>query len=490
MSFYADWVAEMALASEEVRESYAQKPVKNLKQCFKLLKEDYSLMGQNKIRNFLPQHKERLPGEAMGRLLKRAIHPERPDRYLVALFRSHLMQHCFSDIRRLSGYVQHDQYHRFTADTHIMQAMREVRRVYKDPQKELGLLKEFSLSKKDWQILMWTAVFHDIAKGLPGHHAIVGEKKAKQSLKKWGFAKDFTEEVAWLVKNHLKLSEAAFRKNPDSPQTWQELKDSGVLGKRLWRLGVFTFIDIRATNPEAWNTWKERLLFDLIKVMDEEATRNILSLKQMAQRKKVKVEPVFELVDKAVLSEIPVGVLLRESMELEGLSKKESLKPLLLQKRQGELWVRLHSVQNGKGTLVDFVSQLYLSGYNIRHACISSSKDYGAYDWFKVKTSKSLTSLEKILNLKVQGKVELKPVKFDRILITHRDDTEVIISFRGKDQRGLLVSAVQALFSWGLEVRWARVHTWGRQIDDVFSVLPRSDIDLVVEELRKEFVRD
>ncbi len=487
VSFYTDWITQSALASQNKLETYTQKDLTSLQWCFEYLEEDYSILMQNRIRHFLPTLGEKVTGRKLGKILKKAMGVYHKDRYIVALFRSHLMQYCFPDIKRLTGWVQHDQYHRFTADTHIMQAMREVRRVYKSPKKSMGLLREFSLSKDDWEILMWTALYHDIAKGLEGDHAIVGEKIVKRDFKKFGFPDKLANEVCWLVKNHLLLSKAAFRQNPESPQTWQELSAKGVKGKRLIRLGVFTLIDIRATNPDAWNSWKERLLYDLMKTMEENATRKAVSLRQLANKKQVEVEPIFAMIDKTVLSEISVDILLQDSLDLEKYARVKSLPPLVVRVKQNDIWIRLHSHTEANEVLADFVTKLYVSGCNISHACINSDGKYGVYDWFRVKTGKSPEQLEKILRLKTSGLNKLGQIFFDRITITHRDKNEVIISFRGKDQQGLLVAAVNALFSWKLEVKWARAHTWGNQIEDIFSVAPHPKIDKIIEGLEKKF---
>jgi [protein-PII] uridylyltransferase len=53
------------------------------------------------------------------------------------------------------------------------------------------------------------------------------------------------------------------------------------------------------------------------------------------------------------------------------------------------------------------------------------------------------------------------------------DDHEWVFSFRARDQKGLLLSAIQTLHEEEMEIIWAKVHTWGRQIDDVFGLIPK-----------------
>jgi len=68
------------------------------------------------------------------------------------------------------------------------------------------------------------------------------------------------------------------------------------------------------------------------------------------------------------------------------------------------------------------------------------------------------------------------------------DQEEWIFSFKGRDQRGILLAAAQSLHEEGLSLRWARVHTWGQQVEDVFSVRPSGQVETTLERLRMRFV--
>ena len=87
-------------------------------------------------------------------------------------------------------------------------------------------------------------------------------------------------------------------------------------------------------------------------------------------------------------------------------------------------------------------------------------------------------------------------VRFDVISLTSETNEEWVISFRGKDQPGALLQAASALFEQGAEIQWARVHTWGRQIDDVFGIKPlkgsnsKNLVDKLIEALSKAMSND
>ena len=121
--------------------------------------------------------------------------------------------------------MQHDQYHRYAVDAHSLQVMREVQRL-RMKHNHLGKkLEPFvkQLSARDWEILLWTALYHDLCKGRQGDHSEEGAKLSKKEMTKLGFSFRTTVEVSWMVEHHLSISKAAFKMNPREAATWQSL---------------------------------------------------------------------------------------------------------------------------------------------------------------------------------------------------------------------------------------------------------------------------
>jgi [protein-PII] uridylyltransferase len=82
----------------------------------------------------------------------------------------------------------------------------------------------------------------------------------------------------------------------------------------------------------------------------------------------------------------------------------------------------------------------------------------------------------RLLSLLASGadrKTELPKVEFEAVDVLSTDEQEWVVSFRGRDVRGALLAAAERLaLKTGVSIRWAKVHTWGRQLDDVFGVTP------------------
>ncbi|MCJ8276803.1 MAG: HD domain-containing protein, partial [Bdellovibrionales bacterium] len=473
VSFHADWVSERCRTSLAKIKKYEEKTLQTWSEAFKVIESDSSLQAQALVRRSLYEtkgfKKEKASKEKVGKHLRKAMSIKVEDNHIIALFRSQLVSHAIPNFTKIIGLVQHDQYHRFSVDAHLLQTVREVKRVFDHP-KLLGKLAYYceKLTLKDWEVLRWTALYHDIAKGSGGDHEKKGQQMVKRDLKAFGFPESFVNEVAWMVEQHLLMSTAAFRKNPRSPKTWQELYDTGVKGKRIYLLTLFTAIDIRATNPEAWSHWKEGLLYELGETLRNPSSEKYYDFVQGLKKKSLKVPPQFiEQLDLAVIESIPSRILLDDfSKILNG----QELEPLVFRDKKNQIWVRFHSAKDKKGLMLEFALTLSALGCNIRQASVLTDKKMGAYDWFFVRTNKDL----KVLKKQLLHNTSFQPERcsFSQIDLMSADENEWVLSFRAKDKKGLLVSAIQSIYDQNLEIIWAKVHTWGRQIEDIFGVLP------------------
>ncbi|MCB0355951.1 MAG: HD domain-containing protein [Bdellovibrionales bacterium] len=490
VSFYSDWIFERAKTSEKKLNQYRLQNLKKLPEAFNYLQQDTSLQAQEVVRNHLNLLTNDHQQVLLGSLLKKIFKSWPQEKYVRALFSSGLLELCLPELHRLRGLVQHDQYHRFTVRAHLLQCMREVLRLRSRP-KNLGRLSQWVkvLTEDDWQILLWTALFHDMAKGKKGDHSTQGAELVKKEFVKMKISLRQTVEVAWMVQNHLLLSTAAFRRDPQDPKTWEKLHELGVKGSRLVRLAVFTALDIRATNMEAWNDWKEKLLNQLVLSVQSPKATQFMQLLSAAQAKKIKISSQFlSALDPSLVESIPTKILIKD-YQLVKKSKKD-LEPLVWKDQRGFLWVRFHRREDKSGLFVLFTQSLFSAGCNVQECFIQTFAKYGVYDWFYIKSNKTPTQLKKILNLlDFHSEIKVPKVQFDKITVMNEDPEQAVISFRGKNKSGALLTAAQALYDQGFDIIWARAHTWGRQIDDVFCIKKtQSDLGEKVSNLKKQLL--
>ena len=488
-SFYADWVVAYASSSGKAR-TEARLGLNSLAHAMNALKEKPSLLRQFEIRRRVEDMTKPHTAIEKGRALAKALNQDVSDDFLVSLHRTRLIETLIPDFKKVRGLVQHDHYHRYTADAHLVQALREVERVKRRPS-SLGKMGRWTreLSAQDWWVLKLTALFHDLAKGRKGDHSVEGAKLVDKYLTEWDYPEAVKQDVRWLVENHLIMSGAAFRQNPQSQSTWQRLFERGVEGKRLILLAVFTAIDIRATNPEAWTSWKSQLLSDLVEHMRSPQAVSLHAHLEYAKKKKVLQAENWLLQIDPVLAEFLSPKVLIEDLKEASLSQVDLAPKVITRDRR--VWVRFHQRQDKTGVFAQFVEQLFGLGLSVRISSIQTLEGIGVYDWFCLRTEKPARQLSKWLSPRAavtshQNKVP--KVTFQSIDLVVSEQDEWILSFRGKDQRGLLWAAAQALVEENLSVRWARVHTWGHQVEDVFGVRPFGEVQEKLERLRARFV--
>lgn len=174
---------------------------------------------------------------------------------------------------RIVGQMQHDLFHVYTVDEHILNVLANLRRYAKVELKhEFPLCSELFSDFKKPYLLYLAALFHDIAKGRNGDHSRLGTIDARRFCKLHGLAKHETELVAWLVDAHLKMSSTAQKSDLSDPEVIQQFARLVETEERLIALYLLTVADIRGTSPVVWNAWKARLLESLFY-----ATRNVLN---------------------------------------------------------------------------------------------------------------------------------------------------------------------------------------------------------------------
>lgn len=183
---------------------------------------------------------------------------------LYAMSRLGILPRYLPAFRRIVGQMQHDLFHAYTVDEHILRVVRNLSRfsmadhAHEYPRAS-RLIAEFDQS---W-LLYVTALFHDIAKGRGGDHSELGAREAQKFCDGHGMTGDQTELVVYLVRHHLLMSMTAQKKDLSDPLVIHAFADSVGSERRLNALYLLTIADIRATGPTIWNTWKGRLLDDL-----------------------------------------------------------------------------------------------------------------------------------------------------------------------------------------------------------------------------------
>jgi [protein-PII] uridylyltransferase len=175
-----------------------------------------------------------------------------------------VLSHCLPPFRRIVGQMQHDLFHVYTVDQHILTVLRNVRR-FVTPQHvhEYPLCSQLIAQFEPKSILYIAALFHDIGKGRGGDHSDIGQRAVRRFGRSMNLSPIDLDLAIFLVKHHLTLSMVA--QKTDLSDTDVIAKFANIVGteQRLTALYLLTVADIRGTSPKVWNAWKAKLIEDL-----------------------------------------------------------------------------------------------------------------------------------------------------------------------------------------------------------------------------------
>ncbi|WP_119355229.1 [protein-PII] uridylyltransferase [Azohydromonas sediminis] len=166
--------------------------------------------------------------------------------------------------RRIVGQMQHDLFHVYTVDQHILMVLRNVRRFFiPEHAHEYPFCSQLALQWDRPWLLYIAALFHDVAKGRGGDHSDLGAMEVRRFCRQHGVGGDDAKLVEFLVQHHLSMSRIAQKEDLSDPEVIAAFARLVGDPRRLNALYLLTVADIRGTSPKVWNAWKGKLLEDL-----------------------------------------------------------------------------------------------------------------------------------------------------------------------------------------------------------------------------------
>ena len=162
------------------------------------------------------------------------------------------------------GQMQHDLFHTYTVDQHTLFLVGNLRRFASEEYKsEFPLCSEVFQEIAKPEILYIAGIFHDIAKGRGGDHSKLGVVDATHFCENHNLSNYDTNLVAFLIRHHLTMSATAQRCDIHDPDVLKKFSRTIQTIERLNYLYCLTVADIRATNENLWNGWRDSLLKQL-----------------------------------------------------------------------------------------------------------------------------------------------------------------------------------------------------------------------------------
>ena len=206
---------------------------------------------------FFPTEEER------DRLL-RILRP-RPGLYarLSDMHDSGLLGRMFPEFQKIYCHVIRDFYHKFTVDEHTLRTIRNLESLCtptaRSRERFAGLMAELPAP----ELLVLSLIFHDVGKWTNKNHSEEGVRMALGALRRIRLPEPDIATVAFLIRHHLQMSTAAFRRDAEDPDVVQRFAQLVGTEERLKLLCLLTLADVEAVGPDVMTPWKEELLWQL-----------------------------------------------------------------------------------------------------------------------------------------------------------------------------------------------------------------------------------
>ncbi|CAN1486157.1 GlnD UTP,GlnB (protein PII) uridylyltransferase [Rhabdaerophilaceae bacterium] len=199
--------------------------------------------------------------EANKLFLDILISKNNPEAVLRLMHETGVLGRFIPEFRRISAMMQFSMYHHYTVDEHTLRCIGLLARLDRGELGDDHPLSHNVLPGLSNRRALYVALFlHDIGKGRREAHEVVGARIARSLGPRLGLSLAETELVAWLVENHLLMSQTAQSRDISDPRTIGSFSGLVQSLERLRLLLVLTVCDIRGVGPGVWNGWKGQLL--------------------------------------------------------------------------------------------------------------------------------------------------------------------------------------------------------------------------------------
>jgi [protein-PII] uridylyltransferase len=208
--------------------------------------------------------KLRTEPEAQKIFLRLLLKHGNPERALRRMNELGALGAFIPDFEPIVAMMQFNVYHHYTVDEHTIQCVSTLAQIEREELvEELPIASRILREGVNRRVLYLGLFLHDIGKGRPEDHAVLGAQIARRVAPALGLKRTECETVEWLVRYHLLMSDTAQKRDISDPRTVRDFAKLVKTRERLDLLTVLTVCDIRGVGPGTWNNWKAQLLRQL-----------------------------------------------------------------------------------------------------------------------------------------------------------------------------------------------------------------------------------
>lgn len=403
--------------------------------------------------------------------------------------------------------MQFNVYHHYTVDEHTIQCISTLAQIERGELiEELPVASRILADGVNRRILYMALFLHDMGKGRPEDHSILGAQIARRVAPRLGLSAEESETVEWLVRYHLLMSDIAQKRDLSDPRTVRDFAKAVKTRERLDLLTVLTVCDIRGVGPTTWNNWKAMLLRQLYRDTATALEGGLESLNR-AQREDEAKRALRDVLTDWEPKELRAETARHYAPYWQGLTTETQavFARLLHGLRDDEIRIDLHpevardatracfALADHPGIFSRLAGALALVGANVVDARTYTSKDGYATAVFWIqdvegkpyevaKLPRLRGMIDKTLNGEIKARDALKDrdkvrkresqFRFPTHIVFDNEGSEIytIIEVDTRDRPGLLFDLTRTLAVNNIYIASAVIATYGAQVVDTFYV--------------------
>ena len=403
--------------------------------------------------------------------------------------------------------MQFNMYHSYTVDEHTIQVISNLAEIEREELRDdLPLASSILKEGVNRRVLYVAMLLHDIGKGRPEDHSVLGAQIARQVAPRFGLRKEEVETVEWLVRYHLLMSDMSQKRDISDPRTVRDFAKAVKTRKRLDLLTVLTVCDIRGVGPNVWNNWKAQMLRALHRATALALENGLEDVNR--ETREAKARKLFRDAMPNTWSEtqlrteigrhygtywqgLPTGAQVRFAHMLQDIAADE-FKVELEPDDERDATRALFANEDHPGVFTRLAGALSLVGANIIDARTFTSKDGYATSVFWLQDgdghpyeANRLPRLRGMIEKTLRGEVitsdalqgrEIKkrerPFAVPTSITFDNEGSEIytIVEVDTRDRPGLLYDLTRTLADANIYIATATIATYGAQVVDVFYV--------------------
>ncbi|WOI56937.1 [protein-PII] uridylyltransferase [Palleronia sp. LCG004] len=449
-----------------------------------------------------------------------------PDRALRRMNELGVLGAFLPEFEAIVAMMQFNMYHHYTVDEHTIQCVHHMSQIEEGHLKdELPIASRIVEEGFNRKVLYLALLLHDIGKGRPEDHAVLGARIARKVAPRLGLNRQDVDTVEWLVRYHLLMSDMAQKRDLADPRTVRDFAKAVRTKKRLDLLLLLTVCDIRGVGPGTWNNWKAQLLRSLYRETAHALENGLEALNRENRGNEARARLRDALPDwdrKALRTEMQRHY--PPYWQGLGVASHRAFAEMLRDIEDDQIRIDITDDEDRDATRICFAmadhpgifsrlaGALALVGANVVDARTYTSKDGYATAVFWVQDHEGhpydaarIPRLKSMIGKTLKGEVIARQGLDDRDKIKKRErdfrvptniafDNEgseiyTIIEVDTRDRPGLLHDLTRALAEANISIASAVIATYGAQVVDTFYVKDMFGLKIYSDSKQKSLER-